>query len=594
MVHTNDTTTAESPAPLADDMSPVRFVASGRYFAIGLMAGTAFLGGLAEAVFLVAVTRSAFAITDGDAKVGIIASWFIGVNFALLLALSLAIVRGALAVFANWQGMKLLSGVVADVRRRLADAFLASSWEVQAAQRSGSLQELLTNYSGTAGGVMGSLCQLVIAGANLVALIGLAVALDPAGAVVLVVSVSVLGLVLRPLRAVIRRRARDATAAGMEFAVSVNEVSDLGMELHVFHVQDEARRQIFGLIDEARGTGRRHGFVAGLTGPIYTSLAYLALVGALAVVAASTATSLTSLGAVMLVMLRSLSYGQSLQNSFVGIASSTPMLHAVQSQLRNFVDGRRDDGGQVVGSLGPVRADHVSFSYIEGQEVLQDVSFVIEPCEVVGIIGPSGGGKSTLVQLLLGLRDPDEGVVLAAGRDIRQFDRAEWARTVTFVPQTPHLMVGSIADNIRFMRHGITDAEVERAARLAHFHEEVEAFPEGYQRLVGAHGGYLSGGQQQRLCIARALVENPELLILDEPTSALDARSERLIRTTLETLKDRMAVVIIAHRLTTLEICDRIMVIQDGELRGFDAPAELERHNDFYIEALSLSGLRER
>jgi ATP-binding cassette, subfamily B, bacterial len=194
--------------------------------------------------------------------------------------------------------------------------------------------------------------------------------------------------------------------------------------------------------------------------------------------------------------------------------------------------------------------------------------------------------------LLLGLRDPACGRVLAGGRDISTFDRAEWARKVTFVPQAAHLIAGTIADNIRFLREHVTQADVERAARLAHLHEDVEGFPEGYEREVGKHGGHLSGGQQQRLCIARALVEHPDLLILDEPTSALDVRSEHLVRNTLLSLKDRMTVIVIAHRLSTLTICDRIMVIKEGELKDFDTPLALERSSDFYREALTLSGMR--
>ncbi len=117
-------------------------------------------------------------------------------------------------------------------------------------------------------------------------------------------------------------------------------------------------------------------------------------------------------------------------------------------------------------------------------------------------------------------------------------------------------------------------------------------WPEGYGRDVGERGGHLSGGQQQRLCIARALVENPDVLILDEPTSSLDVRSESLIRETLSELSTRMTVIVIAHRMSTLEICDRIMVIQDGRLKGFDTPDNLEKTSPFYREALALSGMR--
>ena len=133
---------------------------------------------------------------------------------------------------------------------------------------------------------------------------------------------------------------------------------------------------------------------------------------------------------------------------------------------------------------------------------------------------------------------------------------------------------------------------MEQAARLAYLHEDIMGFPERYKRPVGEQGGHLSGGQQQRLCIARALVGKPDLLLLDEPTSALDVKSEHLIRTTLLELREQMTLVIIAHRLSTLDICDRIMVIQDGRLVGFDTPSALESSNDFYREALQLSGLR--
>jgi ATP-binding cassette subfamily B protein len=572
--------------------SPIGFVVKGRRVALTRLAFTAFGGGLAEALFLVTVTRAAFAITDQKHKVGIVADWYLSINYTLLLALGLIVVRVGLAAMASFQSANLTSAVIADVRRRLAGAFLDSSWEIQQGQRSGSLQELLTTYSGQTSTLMQAMSQGVLAAANLTALLALSVAVDPVGALVLVVSVGVLGALLRPLRAVVQRRASAVAAAGMEFATSLNEVSQLGLELHVFHVQDQARRRVGHLIEQTRVKGARFQVAAGLASPIYVGLAYLALLGALAVVSVSNVTSLTSLGAVMLVMLRSLSYGQALQSSYTTISGSIPSIEELQARLEHFDKGKRHDGGQAVDRIGELRVEDVSFGYVDGQEVLHHVSFTVQPREIVGIVGPSGGGKSTLVQLLLGLRDPQGGRILVDGRDVRELSKAEWARKVTFVPQAAHLIAGSIADNIRFLRDDVSDADVEGAARLAHLHDDIMGFPEGYEREVGEHGGHLSGGQQQRLCIARALVELPDLLILDEPTSALDVRSEHLVRTTLLGLKDRMTVIVIAHRLSTLDICDRIMVIQAGELMGFDTPDRLEETSDFYREALELSGLR--
>ena len=161
---------------------------------------------------------------------------------------------------------------------------------------------------------------------------------------------------------------------------------------------------------------------------------------------------------------------------------------------------------------------------------------------------------------------------------------------MTFVPQQAHLIAGTISDNIRFFRDDVSDEDVKRAARLAHIDEDVSRFHDGYQHEVGEQGSHLSGGQAQRLIIARALVESPDVLILDEPTSALDVRSEHLVRETLRELGNHMTVMIIAHRLSTLDICDRIMVISENRLVAFDTPSNLAQTNDFYRNSLRLSG----
>jgi ATP-binding cassette subfamily B protein len=554
-------------------------------------ATTGFAGGLTEALFLVVMTRTAFAITDGQSEIGLFAGYSMSVNGALVVAVLLLVLRFALAVSTARQQAAVSFVVIRAQRRRLASAFLDASWEVQQGEKSGSLQELMTGYSSQAAAVATNVAGISVTSANLLAMLGIAVVIEPLGALALLVAVVVLGSALRPIRSVIRRRSGLGAIAGMEFATALNQTSQLGLELHVFHVQDEARGALDELINTSAEATRRESVARGLVAPIYTGIAYAALVGAMAVVALSNATSLTALGTVMLVMLRSLGYGQGIQNSYASMVATMPYIEGLRERLAYFENGRRHDGGRPVEAIRRLTAEDVSFAYVRDQAVLHNVSFEIDRHEIVGIVGPSGGGKSTLVQLLLGLRDPGAGRVLADGRDIREFSKAEWARKVTFVPQAAHLISGTIADNIRFLRPGVTEAEVERAARRASLHDDIAQFPEGYDREVGNQGGHLSGGQQQRLCIARALVEKPDVLILDEPTSALDVRSEHLIRSTLMELSSEMTIIIIAHRLSTLDICDRIMVIQGGELRGFDTPSVLEETSDFYREALVLSGL---
>jgi ATP-binding cassette, subfamily B, bacterial len=345
-------------------------------------------------------------------------------------------------------------------------------------------------------------------------------------------------------------------------------------------------------IQENRAAQQRLGFIKRIIPTTYTSVSYVALLAALAAVATWGGGDLESIGAVTLIMFRSLRYGQQLQINATTVGATLPFLDSLDTERARYEAARVVDQGVPVGEVGPLELEHVSFGYTGDALVLHDISVRIEPREVVGVIGPSGSGKSTLVQLLLGLRDPTDGVVRADGRDIRTLSRTEWARRVTFVPQEAHLIAGTVADNIRFLRNDIDDDRIVEASKLANLHDDVMGWSEGYDRQVGEQGSHLSGGQQQRLIIARALVERPDVIILDEPTSALDVASEYLIRQTLDGLRTESTVIIIAHRLSTLDVCDRIMVIMDGQLRGFDTPDRLEQSNAFYRDALVMSGVR--
>ncbi|NOK16487.1 ABC transporter ATP-binding protein [Corallococcus carmarthensis] len=217
---------------------------------------------------------------------------------------------------------------------------------------------------------------------------------------------------------------------------------------------------------------------------------------------------------------------------------------------------------------GRLEVEDVHFRYPARPDspVLQGLELAVNPGEAVAVVGPSGGGKSTLVALLTRLYDPDAGRILLDGRDLRELDPS-WLRQQTgIVSQEPLLFSCSIADNIRYGRPDATDAEVQAAARAAHAHEFIQRFPEGYLTEVGERGTQLSGGQRQRVAIARAMLVDPSLLILDEATSALDAESEHLVKDALERLMKGRTTLIIAHRLSTVSGADRVVVIEAGRI----------------------------
>ena len=164
------------------------------------------------------------------------------------------------------------------------------------------------------------------------------------------------------------------------------------------------------------------------------------------------------------------------------------------------------------------------------------------------------------------------------------YSEADWTTRVAYVPQEPRLLHASVKDNIRFYRE-IDDAAIERAGRLARIHDDVMSWPEGYDTIIGPRADAVSGGQKQRVCLARALAAEPEVLVLDEPTSALDPHSETLIGTSLSTLRHQLTLFIVAHRMSTLDICDRVMVIVGGRVVAFDTKAELQRTSPYYRSA---------
>jgi ABC-type multidrug transport system fused ATPase/permease subunit len=198
--------------------------------------------------------------------------------------------------------------------------------------------------------------------------------------------------------------------------------------------------------------------------------------------------------------------------------------------------------------------------------VLHGINLHADPGERIALVGPSGAGKSTLISLLLRLYDPLSGRILIDGKDASKYQLAELRQHMAMVPQEVLLFGGSIADNIAYGKPGATRAEIERAARQAHAHEFIQAFPEGYGTLVGERGLKLSGGQRQRIAIARAILKNPAVLILDEATSSLDSESERLIQEALESLMRQRTSFIIAHRLATIRHADQIVVIAGGRV----------------------------
>jgi ATP-binding cassette subfamily B protein len=231
---------------------------------------------------------------------------------------------------------------------------------------------------------------------------------------------------------------------------------------------------------------------------------------------------------------------------------------------------------------GKVEYRHVSFSYKAGQPVLQDLSLCAQPGEVIALVGSSGAGKTTLVNLLPRFYEPQSGQILIDGVDIQSVTLKSLRQQVGIVPQDTVLFSGTIAQNIAFGQVNYNLQSIEAAAAVANAHQFIAQFPDGYQTVLGERGVNLSGGQRQRIAIARAVLLDPRILILDEATSALDSESETLVQEALERLMNGRTVFVIAHRLATVRGADRILVLENGQVVEAGTHAALMNHNSRY------------
>lgn len=541
---------------------------------IAALVGLAFVAGLAEAAALMLTVRVILLLTRDEVDDGDVS--LLGVELSSGASLAIAVALAILAAVLHYAIAKRAGALTADTmyaaRRRIVGSYLRSSWATQSTEREGALQEASTTLASRIAAVvqataMGATQAAVLATFAVVALI-----VDPIATLLVIAAGVALQFVVRPMARRTRLYSTRYVDSNSRYAEDVSRLTSNALEIQAFGVVDEAEAELEHQASTVRDAHRRSRAATLHGASLFKDLALLLLIGFAAVAAAVVDGSFDGFGVVLTLVVRSIASAQQVNAAYQQFSEHSPAAAAFGEQIDRLHVGADDDGDRPCGPIDRLAFDGVSYGYGGESLALVDASFTLERGEALGVVGASGGGKSTLVQVMLRLRRPTAGTVLVNDRDAAEFSSRSMADQIGFVPQEPALLEASIADNIAFYRTIDHDTVVD-AARRANILDAITDLPDGFDTMLGPRGLGLSGGQKQRLAIARALAGRPSLLVLDEPSSALDPQSEALLAATLEDLKGDAALLVVAHRPATLAVCDRFLIVRRGEVTDADSLA---------------------
>jgi len=340
--------------------------------------------------------------------------------------------------------------------------------------------------------------------------------------------------------------------------------------LKAFTLEDAMSRKVGSLIGQAEKQSNRMALVTARTKPLTETLGGIAIAGAVAfggwrvIEQGSNPGALLSFLAAAMLAYDPARRLASFRVQFEKALVNARMLYELLDTPPRQAD--KPDAPDIHVRAGEIELDDVRFAYSNGETVLDGVTFTASAGKTTALVGPSGGGKSTIISLIQRFHDLRGGRILVDGQDISDIAVASLRQRIAYVSQQPVLFEGTIADNIRYGRPGATQAEIEEAAKLAQAHDFIVELPAGYDTEVGEMGSNFSGGQRQRLSIARAVLRDAPILLLDEATSALDNESEKLVQRALDRLMQGRTTLVIAHRLSTIRDADRIVVIDRGRV----------------------------
>lgn len=509
-------------------------------------------------------------------------------RFLLAFIILLFIGKAIVALVLSYIQIRITAEYERATRARLFGVVLRASWPYLLREKLGNIETVLMVDTPASTALLArisvtitlftSLAMYLIVAFSISALVTLVTAL--LGALVL--------LVLRPLMNHIHATSRERTVLYRDTMHHVTEHMGGLKTVKALGVESPIIARAGGLFRRVRDSAVRIQIFQQIAAQVLPPIGIIYIGAILSLALKTPFITLAALPAILYLIYRIFSYIQQLQGNIHAVTELVPHLERVTQYEKGA-----DEQTEVVSGTLPfifkkeLSFKDLSFSYESGGKVLHNISFAIPKGNMVGIVGPSGAGKTTCVDLILRLLESTEGAIELDGVDSRSISLSDWRKHIAYVSQDLFLVHGTIRDNIRFYDEGMSDEEVWKAAEMAHIAEFIRKCPEGLGTRVGERGITLSAGQRQRVVIARALARKPDILILDEATSSLDNESEAHIKRVIEELKGRITIIAIAHRLSTIMDSDTLVALRDGRVVETGKPQELLKDTKSYFSYVS-------
>jgi ATP-binding cassette subfamily B protein len=501
-----------------------------------------------------------------------------------ILIVVLSLLKGATTYGHSLTLSRIGNGIVAANQRRMFGKLLNESIGFFADRHSSEFAARLTTGAMAASQVLNLLITAV--GRDFLTLLGLVIVMfvqDPMMSLISLMVVPPAMLILRKMIRRIRAIVRTQFTGGTRILETMQEAIQGIRIVKAFTLEEEMRRRFEASVADVERESNKWARVANRASPLMETMAGVAI--AIAVVyggyrvidsAGNAGAFISFIASVILAFEPAKRLARLNIDLQTGLAGVRVLFEIVDSPPSEPLDE-----GRPALALADARVEFsaVQFSYRPGQPVIRAMSFVAEPGKVTALVGPSGGGKSTVLSLLLRFYDIEGGAITIDGQNIAAVSRRSLRRQIGYVGQNVHLFRGTIRDNIAYGKLDASEAEIVAAAQAANAHEFIAASPLGYDAPVGEHGLQLSGGQRQRIAVARALIKNAPIILLDEATASLDSESERLVQDAIARLCRGRTTIVVAHRLHTITQADRIIVVENGTI------VESGRHEDLMRRA---------